>query len=187
MGMALVLVLVHLLPESTREQGIYLWDAPQRGEPWRWLTAHFIHRSSLHLVANLLSWALAALFLSPLPSASRPSGWGIPIAGLAISVSLAVDPAGRDPFVGSSALLYAWLVAGGLRGALAGPRRALYGVALALILVKAVLETIGGDGLGFGELMPAGNVALRAHLHALGWGLLWGGCARFTSSREPGG
>lgn len=186
LGLAGLLLGVHLLPESVREQGIYLWDAPQRGEAWRWLTAHFVHRSDLHLVVNLVSWALAALFLSPLLSAKKLTWWGLVPVALAISVSLALDPAGRTPFVGSSALLYAWMVAGCVRGGREGPAQALYCVVLALLLLKGLVEAFGGAGLGLGELLPTGVVARRSHLHALAWGLVWGGCALFTARRDPG-
>lgn len=185
LGMMGLLLVVHCLPESIREQGIYLWDAPQRGEPWRWITAHFIHRSGLHLLVNLTCWALAALFLSPVLSAKKLTWWGIVLVAIAISVSFTLDPDGRKPFVGSSALFYAWLVAGCMKGAKEGPARALYGVVLAFLLLKGLAEAFLDAGLGLGELMRTGEVARRTHLHALAWGLIWGGCALFTARKDP--
>lgn len=170
-----VVIAVHCLPQELRSQGIFLENAPDRGEPFRWLFAHFIHRSWAHLGLNLVTWALACWVLRPVLDRDPQWGWQLGAIAIGISASLACLEATALPFVGLSALVYAWLVAGAMKGLVLRPCWGVYATLLALLLAKVVLESALGRSLGGAQLGDLGPGAAAAHHHALGWGLVWGG------------
>lgn len=187
--LAVLLVAVHALPEELRAKGIYLADAPERGEAFRWFFAHFIHRSWLHLGFNLGTGALAAWMLAPVFANDNRWGWELGLLGVGLSASLACLQPDAPPFVGLSALIYAWLVAGAIRGLALRRLWGVYASLLTLLFVKAGLELALARDMGGATLVHLGPSAVEAHRHAMFWGLLWGGIGltRGRAGRVLGG
>lgn len=174
LGGTLLVLAIHVLPEELRAEGMYLSDALQRKEAYRWLFAHFIHRSWSHLAFNLGTWLLACWVLAPVLARRRRWTGGLPLVAIGICASLAwLDPQ-SPPFVGFSALIYSWLVAGALQGFALRPRRSAYALLVVVLLAKAAIEHWLGEGVGWGELGAIGPSAVLAHHHAVVWGMLWG-------------
>lgn len=177
-GPAALLVVIHFIAPDLRDGAVYLPDAVARGEPWRWIAAHFVHRSHEHLGMNVLSWWVGCAALAPVLRRSDGWSWGVLAAPGAISCSLAVVEDQTAPFVGFSALFYAWLVAGAVQGLRIPTWRWVYGLLLAAIFVSIPA------GWGWGGVFDGGVVARSPHLHGLFWGLLWGvssDCVRSSS------
>lgn len=186
-SMALILGLVHLLPEATRSGGVYLFDAFERGEAWRWLSAHLIHRDATHLWINLCTWGVGSALLAPV--IGRDGRWlrGLLPIALAISISLSLVKPPAAPFVGSSALFYAWLVAGCVRGWRMPDYGIIYVSLCALLLLKGAIESLSGFGIGLGIHFEHADIATRPHQHALVWGLVWGVCSQQFRVSPRGG
>lgn len=188
---SLLVLAIHGLPEELRAQGIYLPDAPARGELHRWLFAHVIHRDGAHLGFNLGTWVLSCWVLAPVLAQERRWTGGLPLVAIGISASLACLSPQAPPFVGLSALLYAWLVAGAIQGLTLRRMRGAYASLIVLLLARVALELGLGRGLGGAELWDLGSTAALAHQHALVWGLVWGtiGTAStfLRSTSLPGG
>lgn len=166
---------IHLLPAQFRDAGIYFADAPERGEPWRWFVAHLIHRSWPHLLFNVVSWALACWVLAPVLSHRQRWAWGLGWVAIGISASLAMLHPKAPPFVGLSALVYAWLVAGAVQGLALRRFRFAYASLILVLGAKQFLEPYTGRAFGGATLVALGPSAGLAHAQAYCWGLLWGG------------
>lgn len=173
-GVATLVLGVHCLPAHHRADGIYLTDAVQRGEPLRWVFAHFIHRDWAHLGFNVVSWVLACWVLAPVFHADRTWPWGLGLVAVGISGSVSFLSPGAPPFVGLSALVYAWLVAGAVRGFALRQKKGVYGILLVVLFAKAALEAFIGRDIGGAGWIDTGPAAAQAHAHALGWGIAWG-------------
>lgn len=183
-----LLGLVHLLPMETRQAGIYRWDAPMQGELGRWLWAHLIHRSHLHLLLNVLSWIGACALLGPVLERRGAWRWGrwpwgFVLVALGISASLVLfESSCVAPFVGASGLIYAWLVAGACAGLSLPLYRRIYAMVLVGLFGLGFLEALSGVHIGFGGTHGMAEPAILVHRHALGWGMLWGLCSLLPCS-----
>lgn len=167
-GPAALMVAIYFVAPDLRDEAVYVPDAFARGEPWRWITAHFVHRNQEHLAMNVVSWWLGCAALVPVLRRADGWSWGILAVPWAISCSLAVAEHQTAPFVGFSALFYAWLVAGAVQGLRIPTWRWVYGLLLAAIFVSIPA------GWGWGGVFEVGLVARLPHLHGIVWGLLWG-------------
>lgn len=174
LGVGALLGSVHLLPQTLRTQWIYLPDALQRGEPARWLLCHLVHRSWEHLLGNLVTWGLACWLTAPVLRWTRGKIFGGVAVACAISASLSQAQPVASPFVGFSALTYAWLVAGSCLGVFRTQYRARFGGLLLCLAMKWAFEAMAGRGLGFAGVLQTGEPATLVHAHALAWGLVWG-------------
>lgn len=174
-GVTAFVVVLHALPMEVREQWVYLVDAPKRGEYLRWLLAHFIHQSWTHLAFNVASFWLACWVLAPVLAEGQRWAWGTVPVAVGICASLAILNPQAPPFVGLSALVYAWLVAGAVRGLSLRRFRVGYGLLIALVGGKLALELSTGRGFGGASWLELGPSANLVHHHAFCWGLFWGG------------
>lgn len=185
LGVTALVVLVHALPIELREQGVYLVDAPKRGEHLRWLFAHFIHQSWAHLAFNVVSFGLACWVLAPVLVTGQRWAWGTGLVAVGISASLALLNPDAPAFVGLSALVYAWLVAGAVRGLSLRRFRVGYGLMIALVGGKLLLEESTGRGFGGASWLELGASANLVHQHAFCWGLFWGGTSWVFERSRP--
>ncbi len=137
-------------------------------EPWRLLSAHFVHLGWMHLSLNLggllLIWALFGHFV-------RPAGWAVALllCALAVGIGLYVFDTALAWYVGLSGVLHGLLVLGAWAARRAEARTAL--VVLLAIAAKLAWEQITGADTGTAQLV-GGAVVVNAHLYGALGGLL---------------
>ncbi|MBL8289320.1 MAG: rhombosortase [Rubrivivax sp.] len=142
-------------------------------QPWRFVTAAWVHWHEQHLLANLAGCAVVAWLgvAARLPSAAAgalAAAWPLTHAGLLLQPALAHYGGASGVLHAAAAVAACWLVVGRRNGALAGSgRRArLIGVAIAAGLVaKVLLEKPWGGPLA---AEPAWGIAVAVAAHASG-------------------
>lgn len=109
-------------------------------QPWRSLTAAFVHLSPLHLGANLLGCALVAA-LGPAAGCGRPAAWAWAAAWPLTQLGLAAQPA-LAHYGGLSGVLHAGVAVAALQllATARGRRRAVGAALLAGLALKIALE-----------------------------------------------
>lgn len=132
-------------------------------EPWRLLSAHFVHLGWIHLWLNLAGLALLWLLLG---DTLKPLWWGSGVLVLAFGVSLALLSCSPSVewYVGLSGVLHGLCVA----GAIANLRRLtpLALSILAVLFVKLVVEWVAeGDPITAGLI--GGAVIVDAHVYGV--------------------
>ena len=171
-----LLALVELGGEASRQALSYDTQALTSGQPWRLLTAHFVHLDAEHALLNcfglVLMWALFARDYSP--------GRWLAIylaAGVAISIGLWFRDPGVTNYVGASGALHGVMAA----GTLAHLRRGdIDRWPLAIILVAKLSYEQYAGAMPFSE---SGTTIINAHLYGAVGGLV---LATFLKSRRVG-
>jgi rhomboid family GlyGly-CTERM serine protease len=162
-------------------------------QPWRLLTAHFVHVNWTHLVINAAAWFVVARLYAPeLPPRSQLLL--ITLSSLAISVALAWLHPGIVWYRGFSGVLHALFFAGGTRWLLDVLRdpaeRNLRGLWLPLLLlvggaIKVLLEQPAGSSTPYADWLGAGTVP-QAHLAGAAVGLAVGLARGLTAKPSSG-
>ncbi len=162
---AAVLIIASFLVGAFGDEGRELlkYDrlAIERGEVWRFLTAHFAHLSNSHLLLNMLglflTWLLVGRYYS------------VPEWILVTTLSLVFQSAGfwfLDPnmlwYVGMSGLLHGLMLAGAIKGI--GTLRTESLILCGLVIAKLVYEQLLGPLPG-SESTSGGDVVVNAHLY----------------------
>ncbi len=147
-------------------------------EPWRWLTAHFIHVNWQHALINAVAlWVVARLFAPDLTSIASTVGTGCG-AALAISACLALLYPSIAWYRGLSGALHGLFFAGAAIWLIkARPRRfRQLWLPSALFFggwIKVALEQPGGATTPYAEWLGAGVVP-QAHLVGAACGTMLG-------------
>lgn len=152
-------------------------------EPWRLLSAHFVHLGWVHLWLNLGGLGLLWLLIG---DTLKPLWWVSAVAFLTTGISLALlccSPT-VEWYVGFSGVLHGLFVA----GAVANLRRqtALAVSIIAVVLVKLVVEWVG-DGAPLTARLIGGAVIVDAHLYGVLLGLVYGAFVFAVRSRPVSG
>ena len=169
---AAVLIIAACVVGAFGDEGRELlkYDRPaiESGELWRFVTAHFAHLSTSHLLLNMLglflTWLLVGRYFSALQ-------WLF-----VATVSVALQAVGfwfLDSnmlwYVGMSGLLHGLMLAGALRGI--GTLRTESLLLCGLIIAKLVYEQMWGPLPG-SESTSGGSVIVNAHLYGAVGGAL---------------
>lgn len=145
------------------------------GQPWRWLSAHFVHLGWRHTLMNAAALGLLAALVGRLAS---PRYWGaIYIVGsLVISLALWLFEPGLERYVGASGVLHAIAAAGGV---LLFTSQKLEGLLLSGgVAAKIIWELLAGANSATASWI-GGNIIFEAHVagalfgFASGFGLVW--------------
>lgn len=155
-------------------------NAPPYHEMWRLVTAHFVHESWRHLLANaLLLLVLHVLFGQYFTMA----GTALRVVAIAPCISLGLYlNASFDYYLGSSALLYGLLTFGACR-ALDDGWRAGWLVLLALLLKLAAAHHFGPDpAMARFTGLPSAD---EAHLYGMLGGLMCWALRRTWTAWSP--
>lgn len=140
----------------------------ERGEIWRFVTAHFAHLSTSHLLLNMLglflTWLLVGRYFSALQ-------W-IFVAAASVTLQAAgfwfLD-SNMLWYVGMSGMLHGLMLAGALRGI--GTLRTESLLLCGLVIAKLAYEQFWGPLPG-AESTSGGNVIVNAHLYGAVGGAL---------------
>lgn len=164
---ALVAVILQVTAEP---RSLRLESSLAFAEPWRLLSAHFVHLGWIHLWLNLGGLALLWLLLG---DTLKPLWWASGVFVLAFGVSLAL--LGCSPsvgwYVGFSGVLHGLFVAGAIANLSRLTPLALS--ILALLLGKLVVEWAAeGDPITSGLI--GGAVIADAHLYGVSLGAGYG-------------
>ena len=142
-------------------------------EPWRWVSAAWVHWSPLHLGANLLAVAVVAALggVARLPAAAALAvvlAWPLTHLGLLMQPALAHYGGASGVVHAAVAAAACWLVAGGFshKEGRGGARTRTIGVAIAAgLAVKVLLEAPWAGPLAY----PRGwDIATAPLAHASG-------------------
>lgn len=144
------------------------------GEGWRLLSAHLVHLSWLHVLANLAALALLVLVLG---RHARARAWlaVAVVSALGVGVGLLWLSPEVEWYVGLSGVLHGLFVYGAMRAWPTRPRIAafiLIGMAVKLTLEFA-MELWAGDD--WPTLALAGPVITAAHRYGASAGVIWMG------------
>jgi rhomboid family GlyGly-CTERM serine protease len=163
-GIALLILALQALPDLSP---LEYRNTNSAFEPWRWLTAHFIHVNWQHALINAVAlWVVARLFAPDLTPSQQL--WSLLTAALAISASLALFYPTIEWYRGLSGALHGLFFAGSALWLIKAKPRGLRQLWLpsALFLggwIKVVLEQPGGASTPYAEWLGAGVVP-QAHL-----------------------
>jgi rhomboid family GlyGly-CTERM serine protease len=136
-------------------------------EPWRWLTAHFVHVNWQHALINAVAlWVVARLFAPDLTPSRQL--WALLAAALAISACLALIYPTIAWYRGLSGALHGLFFAGSVLWLIKAKPRRFQQLWLPSALffggwIKVVLEQPGGAITPYAEWLGAGVVP-QAHL-----------------------
>ena len=139
-------------------------------QPWRLLTAHWVHINWLHALLNGAAWCVVARLFSTALSAPRHA-LVVLVASVAVSAGLALFYPKITWYRGFSGVLHALFLAGAMswsaRSLLDGPRRLdrlwMPAVLLGGGWLKVVIEQPGHDTIPYAEWLGAATVP-QAHL-----------------------
>ena len=146
-------------------------------EPWRWLTAHFVHVNWQHALINAVAlWVVARLFALDLTPSRQL--WALLTAALAISACLALIYPTIAWYRGLSGALHGLFFAGSTLWLIKAKPRRFQQLWLPSALffggwVKVALEQPGGATTPYAEWLGAGVVP-QAHLLGAACGTLLG-------------
>jgi rhomboid family GlyGly-CTERM serine protease len=154
------------------------------GEPWRLLTAHFVHINWTHALANAVAWlVLAQLFAAQINA--RRHWLTIAVAAATVSGALAAFYPAIEWYRGASGVLHALFFAGAtamLLGALLRPPPRALALPLALLAggwAKVALELPHGAFTPYAAWLGATTVP-QAHLLGAIAGTAVGLCFAFS-------
>lgn len=155
---ALLMLALHLA--GLRDALLLPTDSAITTQPWRLISAHFVHWSDWHLIMNVSGLAILPLLCDARWALSR---WLLVLLALSLSVSagilmLAPD---IDRYAGFSGVLHGLFLLGLLPQARAGDRIAA--VCLLYLVGKILLETFSGPLFADPERVGAA-IAHQAHL-----------------------
>lgn len=156
----IVLLMIGLHLAGQREALLLHTSSVIIAQPWRLISAHFVHWSDWHLVMNVAGLAIWPLLCDARWSLSR---WLIVLLALSLSVSagIFVLAPGIDRYAGFSGVLHGLFLLGLLPQARAGDRIAA--VCLLYLVGKIVVETFSGPLFADPERVGAA-IAHQAHL-----------------------
>ena len=146
-------------------------------EPWRWLTAHFVHVNWQHALINAVAlWVVARLFAPDLTPARQL--WALVTAALAISAGLALIYPTIAWYRGLSGALHGLFFAGSTLWLIKAKPRRFQQLWLPSALffggwVKVALEQPGGATTPYAEWLGA-SVVPQAHLLGAACGTVLG-------------
>ena len=152
-------------------------NAASIDEPWRWLTAHFVHVNWQHALINAVAlWVVARLFAPDLTAARQV--WALLAAALAVSASLAMFYPSIAGYRGLSGALHGLYFAGSTIWLIKARPRHLRELWLPSALffggwIKVVLEQPGGATTPYAEWLGAAVVP-QAHLVGAACGTVLG-------------
>lgn len=144
-------------------------------QPWRWLSAHFVHLGWRHTLMNTAALALLAALVGRLAS---PRYWCLVyiVGALVISFSLWMLEPGLERYVGASGVLHGIAAAGGV---LLFTNQKLEGLLLSGgVAAKIIWELLAGANSTTAAWI-GGNIIVEAHAtgalfgFASGFGLVW--------------
>ena len=146
-------------------------------EPWRWLTAHFVHVNWQHALINAVAlWVVARLFAPDLTPSRQL--WALLTAALAISACLALIYPTIAWYRGLSGALHGLYFAGSALWLIKAKPRRFQQLWLPSALffggwIKVALEQPGGATTPYAEWLGAGVVP-QAHLMGAACGTVLG-------------
>ncbi|MGZ9058557.1 MAG: rhombosortase [Burkholderiaceae bacterium] len=173
-AIALLMLALQALPDTAVLE--YRNTAPT-GEPWRWLTGHFVHVNWQHALINAVAlWVVARLFAPDLGPARQLSA--LLVAALAISACLWLIYPSIAWYRGLSGALHGLFFAGSAIWLIKAKPRRFQQLWLPSALffggwIKVVLEQPGGATTPYAEWLGAGVVP-QAHLAGAACGTLLG-------------
>ena len=173
-AIALLILLLQALPDPSP---LEYRNTNYAYEPWRWLTAHFIHVNWQHALINAVAlWVVARLFAPDL-TASRQL-WALLSAALVISVCLALIYPTIAWYRGLSGALHGLYFAGSTLWLIKARPRGFQQLWLPSALffggwIKVLLEQPGGATTPYAEWLGAGVVP-QAHLVGAACGTVLG-------------
>ena len=168
LAFALLLILLHLLPETARSVLEYHRAEPQ--QVWRFFTGHLLHSNHWHLVMNLGA-LLLMLMLHQLHYQLKSFVLLLLSGCLGISILLYLFSPQIQIYVGLSGWLHCFISL----GALLDIRHKIQSGWLILlgVIAKVTYEQWQGPDMELAALIDA-NVAIDAHLYGVICGLLLG-------------
>lgn len=142
-GLCVAVYVLQILPGSTVTQTLFYWPAVTAFEPWRMITASFLHSPNafFHILANM--WALWVLGQALEPILGRVRFLALYLLsalGGSVSVLVLADPAGlswRTPVLGASGAIF------GLFGVLLVVQRVTRGPLTQIVALLAINAAIG--------------------------------------------
>lgn len=151
-------------------------------EPWRFLTAAFLHGSPLHLLFNMWSLWLMGGYLEPMLGRARYLAlYLISALGGSVGVVLLANAPTGDLFNASPGDFDAWL------SAYVGASGAVFGLFAAVLVLNrhlgrdsSAMLAVVGINLVYGFLVP--NVAWQAHIGGLVTGTLAAAALAWTTA-----
>ncbi len=173
-AIALLMLVLQALPSIAVLE--YRNPAPI-GEPWRWLTGHFVHVNWQHALINAVAlWVVARLFAPDLGPARQLSA--LLVAALTISACLWLIYPAIAWYRGLSGALHGLFFAGSAIWLIKAKPRRFQQLWLPSALffggwIKVVLEQPGGATTPYAEWLGAGVVP-QAHLVGAACGTLLG-------------
>lgn len=168
LAFALLLVLLHLLPDSIRSVLEYHRSQPE--QIWRALTGHLLHSNHWHLVMNLGA-LLLMLMLHQLYYQLKSFALLLLSGCIGISVLLYLFSPQIQIYVGLSGWLHCFITVGAL---LDIKHKILSGWLILLgVIAKVTYEQWQGPDPELAALIDA-NVAIDAHLYGVICGVLLG-------------
>lgn len=174
LALATLLVALAMLSTAGTEMLAYRRSAGLQ-EPWRWLSAHFVHLGWRHTLMNVAALGLLAALVGRLAS---PRYWGLVfiVGSLVISLSFWLFEPELERYVGASGVLHAIAAAGGV---LLFTSQKLEGLLLSGgVAAKIVWELLAGANSATASWI-GGNIIVEAHVagalfgFASGFGLVW--------------
>lgn len=168
LAFALLLLLLHLLPDSIRSVLEYHRSQPE--QIWRALTGHLLHSNHWHLVMNLGA-LLLMLMLHQLYYQLSSFALLLLSGCIGISVLLYLFSPDIQIYVGLSGWLHCFITVGALldiKHKIQSGWLILFGV-----IAKVSYEQWQGPDPELAALIDA-NVAIDAHLYGVIWGVLLG-------------
>ncbi len=191
---ALALAMLMLLLQATPYAAALEYrNTPVSGEPWRWLSGHFVHVNWQHALINAVAlWVVARLFTPDLTARRQlVTLW---CAALAISAGLAGFYPSIVWYRGLSGALHGLFFAGATVWLINARGLRMRGLWLPAALwlggwIKVVLEQPGDATTPYAEWLGAGVVP-QAHLIGAACGTLLGllfvtADARATRQQQP--
>ena len=175
---AICLALLVLMLQAIPAVAVLEYRSPaSTGEPWRWLTGHFVHVNWQHALINAVAlWVVARLFAPDL----KPSRqlWALLTAALAISACLALIYPTIAWYRGLSGALHGLFFAGSALWLINAKPRRFQQLWLPSALffggwIKVALEQPGGATTPYAEWLGAGVVP-QAHLVGAACGTVLG-------------
>ena len=173
-AIALLILVLQAMPYLTL---LEYRNANSIDEPWRWLTAHFIHVNWQHALINAVAlWVVARLFAPDLTPTRQLSA--LIVAALVVSAGLAVCYPTIGPYRGLSGALHGLFFAGSALWLIKARPRRLRELWLPSALffggwIKVVLEQPGGSTTPYAEWLGA-SVVPQAHLFGAACGTVLG-------------